>query len=82
MNPGCLTTVDNPGKNLHVKVAAKILGMSELSVRGALIAKALPIGSAWKNPGSSCWKYYISPRLLSEYSGVSIEDINAIAEDI
>jgi|GEM_PF-2715099 len=74
-------TAEKTGTNLPVKIAAMVLGMSELSIRGALIAKALPIGSAWKNPGSSCWRYYVSPRLLSEYSGVSIDKIFEMAGD-
>lgn len=62
-------------ERVPVPVAAEILGMSALSVQGALIHQALPIGGAWKNEGSTCYTYHISPKKLSEYTGIDIEDI-------
>lgn len=35
--------------NVPLPVAADILGISVPSLQGALVAGALPIGSAWKN---------------------------------
>lgn len=58
-----------------VQIAAELLGLSALSVQGALIHKALPIGGAWKNEGSSCYTYHISPQQLALYIGVTKEDI-------
>ena len=60
---------------VSVEKAARILGISPLSVQCALREKALPIGCAWKNEGSSTWKYHVSIKLLSEYSGFSEEEI-------
>lgn len=62
-------------ERVPVLVAAKILGMSPLSVQGALIHRALPIGGAWKNDGSTTYCYHISPHLLSEYTGIPEEKI-------
>lgn len=55
--------------------AAKLLNMSPLSVKGALIHKALPIGGAWKNEDSTCYTYHISPAKLAEYLGMDIEQV-------
>jgi len=65
-------------ERVSVKAAAEILGMSVLSVQGALIHKALPIGGAWKNEGSECYTYHISPKMLSDYTGVPVETIKTI----
>lgn len=61
--------------SVSIKRAAEILGLSPISVQCALRVGALPIGSAWKNENSTTWKYHVSPKLLSEYSGVSEEEI-------
>ncbi len=45
---------------VSVQRAAELLGLSVLSVQGALINKALPIGGTWKNEGGSCYTYHIS----------------------
>lgn len=55
--------------------AAKLLGMSVLSVQGALIHNALPIGGAWKNEGSTTYTYHISPHLLANYLGITVDEI-------
>ncbi|MFQ9509488.1 MAG: hypothetical protein ACLRZ7_00755 [Lachnospiraceae bacterium] len=61
--------------NVSVKRAAELLGMSPFSVQGALKAKALPIGGAWLNDNSTCYKYHISAHLLAEYLGISVEEV-------
>jgi hypothetical protein len=58
-----------------VQKASELLGLSVLSVQGALIHKALPIGGAWKNEGSSCYTYHISPQQLALYIGVTKEEV-------
>ena len=63
-----------------VEVAAKLLGISVLSMQGALIHKALPVGGAWKNDGSTCYVYHISPHLLGQYIGVDKSVIYEVCE--
>jgi hypothetical protein len=58
-----------------VNIAGELLGLSALSVQGALINKALPIGGAWKNDNSSCYTFHISPQQLGLYIGMSKEDV-------
>ena len=50
-----------------VKQAAKLLEMSELSVRWGIINGTLPIGSYIKVPGSKRTIFHISKGLLSDY---------------
>lgn len=54
-------------KNISVKEAAEILGVSEQFIRIGLQREKLPIGTAVKM--SSRWTYHISPKLLKEYIG-------------
>lgn len=58
-----------------IKIAAELLGLSVLSVQGSLIHKALPIGGAWKNDGSTCYTYHISPQQLALYIGITKEEV-------
>jgi hypothetical protein len=58
-----------------VQRAAELLGLSVVSVQGALINKALPIGGAWKNENSTCYTYHISPQQLSLYTGITKDKI-------
>ena len=60
---------------VSVPRAAELLNLSPLSVQGALIHNALPIGGAWKNEGSSTYTYHISPKLLADYLGISVDQI-------
>lgn len=60
---------------VSVQRAADLLGLSVLSVQGALINKALPIGGAWKNENSSCYTYHISPQQLALYIGLTKEEV-------
>lgn len=57
------------------QVAGEILNLSVQSVQGALIANALPIGGAWKNPGSSTYTYYISAQKLAEFVGITKQEV-------
>ena len=51
--------------------AAQILGVSKEYVRLGMQKGILPIGTAIKM--SSIWTYYISPKLLEEFSGVDVD---------
>lgn len=62
-------------ERVPVKVAAKILGMTPLTLQESLKAKALPIGGAWMNEGSTCWTFHISPHLLAQYIGATDEEL-------
>ncbi len=54
-------------KNISVRKAAEILGVSQQFVRIGLQRQLLPIGTAVKM--SSRWTYHISPKLLENYVG-------------
>jgi len=58
-----------------VKRAAELLNLSVLSVECGIVANALPIGCAWKNEGSTCYTYHISPKLLADYLGLTVEEV-------
>lgn len=68
-------------ESVPVRIAAEILGISVLSVQGALREKALPIGTAWKNPDSNLWKYHISPYQLGRYIGMKKNEIYQIIDN-
>lgn len=60
-------------QGVTIKLAAEILGKAPQFVRLGMQRGELPIGSAIKT--SSIYTYYISPKLLSEFTGVSIQEI-------
>lgn len=62
----------NEGK-ITVAYAAKVLNKCQQFVRVGLQRGTLPIGVAEKMPNSSRYTYYISPKLLEEFSGCKIE---------
>lgn len=49
--------------------AGRRLGVSAEFVRVGLQTGRLPIGTAFKKPGSSIYRYYISEKLLNEFIG-------------
>lgn len=61
-------------ERITVKRAAEILGLSELTVRVGIEQKELPIGVAIK-VGKKRTNYHISPHLLSQYTGLPIEQL-------
>lgn len=63
----------NRPKKITVQVAAKLMGKSTLFVREGMRRGVLPIGEAMQMPGSQKWSFYISPKLLADYIGVSVE---------
>lgn len=66
--------------SIPVKTAAKILGISIFSVQCGLRSGKLPIGTCWKNANSKVHKYLISPVLLAEFQGITVEDIEKIVK--
>lgn len=64
----------NDAKNVPVNVAAKLMGKSAMFVRVGLQRGLLPIGTAFKTDDSHTqYDYYISPKLLYEYTGVHVD---------
>ena len=62
------------GKNIPVTVAAKIMGKDQQFVRQAMMEGLLPIGLAYRKKGSSQFDFYISPKLLYEFTGFYFDD--------
>ena len=60
-------------KKITVQTAARLMGKSTLFVREGMRRGVLPIGIAEQMPGSNKWSFYISPKLLADYIGVSVE---------
>lgn len=69
-------------ERVNVKTAASILGLSTLTLQESLKAKALPIGGAWINEGSTCWSFHISPHLLAQYIGATDEELKERIEEM
>lgn len=59
---------------ISIKEAAKILNKSQQFVRIGLQRGTLPIGVAEKMPNSTKYTYYISPKLLKEFSGENFKN--------
>lgn len=53
---------------ITVKQAARVMGVSEQFIRVGLQRELLPIGTAINISGKR-WTYYISPKLLEDYTG-------------
>ena len=68
------------GKNVPVKEAARLMGKDQQFIRQGIIRGILPIGVAFKKTivdqkwneekESSQYDFYISPKLLWEYTGI------------
>ena len=68
------------GKNVPVKDVAKLMGKDQQFIRQGIINGKLPIGTAFKKKildtkwneekESSQYDFYISPKLLWEYTGI------------
>ena len=71
----------NMPKKITVQTAARLMGKSTLFVREGMRREKLPIGNAEINDGSTKWNFFISPPLLAEYLGWSLEEVwDAVAE--
>ena len=72
------------GKNIPVKEVAKLMGKDQQFVRQGIIRGLLPIGTAFKKTivdqkwneekESSQYDFYISPKLLWEYTGIIYDE--------
>lgn len=62
-------------------VAAKLIGKSEDYIRWGLQQERLPIGRAVKSMRGNRWNYYISPALLSQFTGVTVMTIERMAAE-
>ena len=68
------------GKNIPVKEVARLMGKDQQFIRQGIIKGVLPIGVAFKKTivdptwktekESSQYDFYISPKLLWEYTGI------------
>lgn len=58
--------------NISVAKASKIMCKTPQFIRIGLQRGTLPIGTAEKMPNSTKYSYYISPKLLEEYTGQKI----------
>ena len=68
------------GKNVPVKEVAKLMGKDQQFIRQGIINGKLPIGTAFKKKildtkwneekESSQYDFYVSPKLLWEYTGI------------
>ena len=68
------------GRNIPVKEVAKLMGKDQQFIRQGIIKGFLPIGTAFKKTivdskwneekESSQYDFYISPKLLWEYTGI------------
>ena len=76
----CYNIPDFDGKNIPVKDVARLMGKDQQFIRQGIIRGLLPIGVAFKknitdakwNEGkeTSQYDFYISPKLLWEYTGI------------
>ena len=67
-------------KRISTATAARILDKAEDFIRYGRQQNRLPFGTAVQT-GVKRWSYHISPKLLADYSGLSIEEIESIAGD-
>lgn len=61
------------GTKVPIDVAAAALHVTQDFIRVGMQKGVLPIGSCFKMDGSTKTIYYISPKLLYEYSGFAYE---------
>lgn len=62
------------GMKVPIEAAAQALNVTESFIRVGMQQDKLPIGSCFKmDDGSSRTVYYISPKLLYDYSGYAYE---------
>lgn len=58
---------------ISIKQAAQILNKCQQFVRIGLQRGTLPIGVAEKMPNSNRYTYYISPKMLEDFTGEKVE---------
>ena len=62
------------GKNISVTAVAKIMGKDQQFIRQAMIEGLLPIGVAFRKKGSCQYDFYISPKLLYDFTGFFFDE--------
>ena len=62
------------GKNVPINTVAKIMAKEAGFIRQAMADGKLPIGIAYMKEGSSQYDYYVSPKLLYEYTGFYFDE--------
>jgi len=62
------------GTNVPIAKVAKIMGKDQRFIRQALIKGILPIGVAYKKDESKQYDFYVSPKLLYEFTGFYFDD--------
>ena len=66
-------------KGIPTAVAAAVMGKSEDFIRWGLRQRRLPIGDAVQM-SEHRWSYYISSKLLSDYTGITVLTLDRMAE--
>lgn len=62
-------------RKIKVAEAAAIMGKTELFIREAMRRGLMNIGVAMQMPGSVKWTFFISPPLLAEYLGITVDEL-------
>lgn len=65
-------------KGIPTAVAAQVMGKSEDFIRWGLRQNRLPIGDAVQMSDNR-WSYYISSKLLSDYTGITVLTLDRMA---
>ena len=67
---------------ISVQEAASIIGKANLFVREGMKRGVLEIGVAMQMPGRERWTFSISPSMLAQYLGISVEELYKRVEEI
>ncbi len=65
---------------ISTATAARVIDKAEDFIRFGLQQNRLPFGTAVQT-GPKRWSYHISPKLLADYSGLSVEEIARISNN-
>ncbi len=65
---------------ISTATAARVIDKAEDFIRFGLQQNRLPFGTAVQT-GPKRWSYHISPKLLADYSGLTVEEIARISND-
>ena len=71
----------NP-RRITVAEAARVMGKDTLFVSELLKQGRMPIGEAERMEGRVRWNYYISPKLLADYIGMTVEELWTAIEEV
>ncbi len=65
---------------ISTATAARVIDKAEDFIRFGLQQNRLPFGTAVQT-GPKRWSYHISPKLLADYSGLTVVEIARISND-